>query len=63
MLWTDPASMILPQVRNPETGYCASGIGAVDGAPYILGDVFMQGLVNVFYISSKMEMRFAKRLP
>ncbi|KAH8888855.1 acid protease [Thozetella sp. PMI_491] len=62
MLWTDPASMILPQVRDPETGYCATGIGAVDSAPYILGDVFMQGLVNVFDLG-KMELRFAKRLP
>ena len=62
MIWTDPASMILPQVKDPESGYCATGIGAVDSAPYILGDVFMQGLVNVFDISSKMEMKFAKRL-
>ncbi len=62
MIWTDPTSMILPQVRDPESGYCATGIGAVDSAPYILGDVFMQGLVNVFDISPKMEMKFAKRL-
>ena len=62
VLWTDPSSMILPEIRDPGTGYCASGIGYTDSAPWILGDTFMQGLVSVFDIGEKMEMRFAKRV-
>ncbi|KAK3358999.1 aspartic peptidase domain-containing protein [Lasiosphaeria hispida] len=62
MFWTDPASMILPEVKDPATGYCATGIGAMDGSLYILGDVFMQGLVAVFDVGPNMEMRFAKRI-
>jgi len=62
MFWTDNSSMILPQVTDPDTGFCATGIGAMDGPIFILGDVFLQGLVAVFNIGAKMEMRFAKRL-
>ncbi|KAK0727983.1 aspartic peptidase domain-containing protein [Lasiosphaeria miniovina] len=62
VLWTDPSSMILQQLRDRETSYCATGIGAAGSQPYILGDVFMQSLVAVFDIGPKMEMRFAKRL-
>ncbi|KAK0651932.1 aspartic peptidase domain-containing protein [Cercophora newfieldiana] len=62
MFWTDPSSMILPQVMDPDTGYCATGIGSMDGPVFILGDVFMQGLVAVFDVGQRMEMRFAKRL-
>ncbi|KAK0720659.1 aspartic peptidase domain-containing protein [Lasiosphaeris hirsuta] len=63
MFWTDPASMILPEVRDLATGNCATGIGATDdGSLYILGDVFMQGLVAVFDVGPNMEMRFAKRI-
>jgi len=62
MFWTEKASMILPQVVDPTTGYCATGIGAMDGPLYILGDVFMQGLVVVFDVGARMEMRFGKRL-
>jgi hypothetical protein len=62
MFWTNPSSMILPQVMDPETGYCATGVGAMDGPIFILGDVFMQGLVAVFDVGPRMEMRFAKRL-
>jgi hypothetical protein len=60
MVWTDPASMILPQLKNRQ-GKCLTGIMETDQEPYILGDTFMQGLVAVFDIG-KLEMRFAKRL-
>ncbi len=60
MVWTDPSSMILPQLRT-SGGLCASGIGATSGRPYILGDTFMQGLVAVTDVD-KMELRFAKRV-
>jgi len=62
MFWTLESSMILPEVKDPVTGYCATGIGAMDGQLFILGDVFLQGLVAVFDVGSRMEMRFAKRL-
>ena len=62
MIYHDPKSMILPQIIDPQTGNCATGIGGVSSAPYILGDTFMQGLVSVFDITEKMEIRFAKRL-
>lgn len=61
MLWTDPSSMILPQLKSA-SGKCATGILDTNQEPYILGDVFMQGLVAVFDIGDKKEMRFAKRL-
>ena len=61
MFWTDPSSMILPYVRSA-AGKCATGIMEAYQEPYILGDVFMQGLVTVFDIGEKKEMRFAKRL-
>ncbi|KAK1760766.1 aspartic peptidase domain-containing protein [Echria macrotheca] len=67
MLWTDHANMILRQIVDDRTGFCATGIGASsmgdDGGLglYILGDVFMQGLVAVFDVGPRMEMRFAKR--
>jgi len=59
--WTDPSSMVLRQVIDPETGFCATGVGTMSGDVFILGDVFMQGLVTVFDIGKRMEMRFAKR--
>lgn len=59
--WTDPSSMVLRQVIDPETGFCATGVGTMSGEVFILGDVFMQGLVAVFDIGKRMEMRFAKR--
>jgi hypothetical protein len=62
VFWMDPLSMVLPQVIDPETGYCATGIGTTDGSVFVLGDVFMQGLVAVFDVGQRMEMRFAKRL-
>jgi Eukaryotic aspartyl protease len=62
ILWTDPKNMILPQVRDPRSGLCSTGVAGTGGAPYILGDTFMQGLVSVFDVSEKMEIRFAKRL-
>ncbi|KAK0626641.1 aspartic peptidase domain-containing protein [Immersiella caudata] len=61
IFWADASSMVLPQVIDVETGYCATGIGATDASLYILGDVFMQGIVAVFDVGQRMEMRFAKR--
>lgn len=60
MVWTDPSSMILPELRNRQ-GKCLTGFMETEDQPYILGDVFMQGLVAVFDIG-KREMRFAKRV-
>jgi len=61
MLWTDPTSMILPEVKN-EDGLCSTGIANTNRWPYILGDTFLQGLVAVFDTHpERMEMRFAKR--
>jgi hypothetical protein len=62
MFYTDPSSMILSEVREEASGMCLTGVGDTSGPPYILGDTFMQGLVSVFDISEKMEIRFAKRL-
>lgn len=59
MIWTEPSSMILPEVKNQQ-GQCLSGITETDQEPYILGDTFMQGLVAVFDVDN-LEMRFAKR--
>jgi hypothetical protein len=59
MIWTDPTNMILPQVKDPSTGLCLSGIGYTSAQPYILGDTFMQQLVSVFD-TGKMQVRFAK---
>lgn len=59
-LWTDPASLILPETRNSR-GECLSGIGTTGSWPYILGDTFMQQLITVFDISDKMQVKFAKR--
>ncbi|OAA68745.1 Peptidase aspartic [Niveomyces insectorum RCEF 264] len=59
MFWTDPASMILPHVRD-QNGLCISGIGVTSGFPYILGDVFMQQLVTAFDVTN-MQIKFAKR--
>jgi len=61
VFWTNPANLILPQVKATN-GMCSTGITGTSGAPYILGDAFMQGIVSVFDLSSKMEIRFAKRL-
>ncbi|KAK3378147.1 aspartic peptidase domain-containing protein [Podospora didyma] len=62
VFWAETSSMILQQVRDPNTNYCATGFGTVEGEPWILGDVFFQGLVAVFDTGPSMEMRFAKRL-
>jgi len=61
VFWTDPSSMILPELKNAR-GLCATGIMETNQEPYILGDVFMQGLVVAFDLGEKKEMRFAKRL-
>lgn len=59
MIWTEPSSMILPEVTNGQ-GQCLTGIVGTDQQPYILGDTFMQGLVAVFDVDN-LQMSFAKR--
>jgi hypothetical protein len=62
MFFHDPSSLILPELKHNATGMCVTGFMAKRSEPFILGDVFLQGMVTVFDISEKMEMRFAKRL-
>ncbi|KAL1879082.1 hypothetical protein VTK73DRAFT_7408 [Phialemonium thermophilum] len=61
VLWTLPSSMILPEVKNSR-GQCSTGFIDTTQQPYILGDVFMQGLVAVFELGDVNQMRFAKRI-
>ncbi|KAJ9131109.1 Acid protease [Pleurostoma richardsiae] len=61
VLWADPRSMLRPEIKHRNSGWCATGIEAVYGPPYVLGESFMQGLVSVFDVGSK-EMRFAQRI-
>ncbi|KAI5457293.1 aspartic peptidase domain-containing protein [Mariannaea sp. PMI_226] len=58
--WINPTDLIIQNLVDPLTGYCACGITSGETGPYILGDVFLQNVLAVFDVGAA-EMRFYAR--
>jgi hypothetical protein len=55
-----PEDLILQDVVDPETGFCAVTLTTGGMGPYILGDVFLQSVLAVYNVGGG-EMRFYSR--
>lgn len=63
MFYNEPEYMVLPELVEPMSGLCSTGIGVAPEDVYVLGQTFMQGHVVVFDVDEDvMEIRIADRL-
>jgi Eukaryotic aspartyl protease len=58
VFYINPADMLMQNVVDPDTGYCATGPQDRGEGPFILGDTFMNNVISVFDIGAS-QMRFA----
>lgn len=57
--YMDPADMIVPHLKDPQTGLCKTGVEDGANGPYVLGVTFLQNVVAVFDVD-KAQMKFAE---
>lgn len=58
--WINPADMIIQEIVDPLTGYCAVAVASGGEGPFILGAAFLQNVLAVFDVGAA-EMRFYGR--
>ena len=58
--YINPAHLILQDLIDPMSGFCAVAITTGGSGPYILGDVFLESVVAVFDVGGA-QMRFYSR--